>query len=132
MFDCRLSRVLARASCWSLPLAALVLLLAGSAPARGQNCGTPNPWFEPTTVQKGHPFLVTGIEIEPGEKLLFTWVLQDSFPLFVVRYYTEGTGNNNCVHNQEYLDTTSFRRGLYATNVAVTAAFPPVTYSALL
>ncbi len=129
MAHCRPSHRLTRTS----PFVVLaLLLLAWTVPAHGQSCGTPNPWFQPTTVQKGHPFLVTGIEIEPGEKLLFTWLKQDTFPLFVVRYYTEGTGNGNCVHNQEYLDTNPFTRGVYTTNVAVTAAFPPVTYNATL
>jgi len=91
--------------------AAFLLALALLAPmASWADCGPANPWFQPSTVQRGYEVLVTGTGVGPGTFLIFTFTHTTAFPLIVKRYMT-GIGNSNCVVNQEYVDTSSFKKG---------------------
>jgi hypothetical protein len=91
--------------------ATLFLVLTVLAPAASQAaCGPVNPWFQPTTVEKGYEFLVTGTGVGSGTFLIFNFIHQTAFPTIVKRYMT-GSGNGNCVVNQEYVDTSNFKKG---------------------
>jgi hypothetical protein len=97
----------------SLSYAATTLLFAFTAlaPSASQaTCGPANPWFQPSTVEKGYEFLVTGTGVGHGTFLIFSFYHQTAYPPIVKRYMT-GDGNGNCVVNQEYVDTSNFKKG---------------------
>ncbi len=89
------------------------LALAAQVPApTAASCGALNPWFQPTTVQRGDSLLVTGTGVPTGEGLVFTFTQQNTYPPNV-RRYTTGAANGNCIVNQEYVDSFHFNKGTY-------------------
>lgn len=105
----RTTRATRRPLSFAAPLlfAAFTVLVPAASQA---DCGPANPWFQPSTVEKGYEFLVTGTGVGPGTFLIFTFVHQTAYPTIVKRYMT-GIGNDNCVVNQEYVDTSNFKKG---------------------
>jgi hypothetical protein len=101
-------------SCMIL-LAAMFILSPSSAYA---TCSNPNPWFQPTTVEKGDLVLVTGTGIGPGQWFIFTFTHQTAYPLLQIKYMTK-SANSNCVVNQEYVDTTNFKKGNWTVEAVV-------------
>jgi len=73
--------------------------------------GTATAWFQPTTVQKLDSFLVTGIEVPTNWALLFSFYQPASNKW--VRYTMQQNANSNCVENQEYIDTSDFKKGTW-------------------
>jgi len=97
----------------SLSYAATALLFAFTAlaPSASQaTCGPANPWFQPSTVEKGYEFLVTGTGFDQGTFLIFSFIHQTAYPTITKRYMTRAA-NGNCVVNQEYVDTANFKKG---------------------
>jgi len=91
----------------SLALAALLPAL----PAFACGAGAPTAWFQPTTVQKHDSFLVTGTNVAPGDALLFSFfhAVENKW----IHYTAQQNANGNCVVNQEYVDTSDFKKGTW-------------------
>lgn len=94
--------------------AAALLALPFLAPTRASAAcpGPVNPWFQPSTVEKGNAVLVTGTGVPEKAKLEFTFVDASVFPISQFRYLTK-EAPDSCVVNQEYINTGLLKKGDY-------------------
>ncbi len=93
-------------------LFSLVLVsLLSTLPAFACGDGAPTAWFQPTTVQRLDSFLVTGIEVRENWALLFGFLNAQTGKW--IHYTMQQNANSNCVENQEYIDTSDFKKGTY-------------------
>jgi hypothetical protein len=92
--------------------AALVGLSTSPALACGEGLAT--AWLQPTTVQKGNSFLVTGIEVPENWLVIFHFL--NSANGNWKHYTMQQDANSNCVANQEFIDTSDFKKGNWFVN----------------
>jgi hypothetical protein len=91
----------------SVPLIAVLSI----SPALACGDGAPTAWFQPTTVQRGDSFLVTGTNVRENWALMFHF-LNGSTGNW--KHYTmQRNANSNCVENQEYIDTSDFKKATW-------------------
>jgi hypothetical protein len=77
--------------------------------------GTGTAWLQPTTVQRGDSFLMTGIDVPENTSLLFNFFHFATGKQ--IHYITRGWANGNCVVNQEFIDTGDFKKGQWSVSV---------------